>query len=223
MSPTDRPDQGHARLHSWVPIRSLAQRHRERLLQHLLALGEEDRYLRFGQPASDAHIAHYVDTIDFARDEVFGVFNRKLQLIAVAHLAFIDRGTDKPPLGEFGVSVLPGARGRGYGARLFEHAVLHARNRGIDTLLAQALTANAPMLRIVRKAGAEIERCGTEAEATLKLPPETLATHIEQFVGNQAAEWDYRLKTRAKLIHDAFEAVTTPKPLRDKADSTEPG
>ena len=34
---------------------------------------------------------------------------------------------------EFGVSVLKAARGRGYGARLFDRAVMHARNEGRDT------------------------------------------------------------------------------------------
>ena len=37
--------------------------------------------------AQDSHIRRYVDTIDFDHDEVFGVFNRRLDLIAMAHLA----------------------------------------------------------------------------------------------------------------------------------------
>ena len=42
----------------------------------------DDRYLRFGYPASDEQIDRYVETIDFAHDEVFGVFNRRLELVA---------------------------------------------------------------------------------------------------------------------------------------------
>ena len=37
---------------------------------------------------TDAQLARYVDTLDFDRDEVFGIFNRKLELIAAAHLAY---------------------------------------------------------------------------------------------------------------------------------------
>ena len=37
-------------------------------------------------------------------------------------------------------------------------------------------------------------REGGEAEAVLKLPPETLGTHVEELLGHQAAEFDYRLK-----------------------------
>ena len=42
---------------AWVPIRSLAPRHRPRIATHLLALDEHDRYLRFGYPASDSRIS----------------------------------------------------------------------------------------------------------------------------------------------------------------------
>ena len=30
----------------------------------------------------------YVQQIDFDRDEVFGIFNRRLRLLAMAHLAY---------------------------------------------------------------------------------------------------------------------------------------
>ena len=120
---------------AWVPIRSLAARHRPRIAAHLIELSERDRYLRFGYPATDEQIAKYVDSIDFDRDEVFGIFNRRLELIAMAHLANAPAAESSPTtMAEFGVSVLAKARGRGYGGRLFEHAMLHARNRGVDTL-----------------------------------------------------------------------------------------
>jgi GNAT superfamily N-acetyltransferase len=187
----------------WIPIRSLAERHRPRILAHLLALPEHDRYLRFGYAASDAQIARYADLIDFAHDEVFGVFNRRLELIAMAHLAALDNAREA----EFGVSVLPKARGRGYGARLFDHAVLHARNRSIDTLLIHALTRNTPMLRIARSAGATVESEGGEALARLRLPPDSLRSHLDAFLESSAAEVDYRLKAQGKLMHDVFDSI----------------
>ena len=127
---------------TWVPIRSLAPRHRERIATHLLALDEHARYLRFGYPATDAQIAKYVDTLDFERDEIFGIFNRRLRLLALAHLAhpMASAPSDQRPMSEFGVSVLSSARRRGFGRRLFEHAILHARNRGIGALFIHALS-----------------------------------------------------------------------------------
>lgn len=187
----------------WIPIRSLAERHRPRILAHLLALPEQDRYLRFGYAASDAQIARYADLIDFTHDEVFGVFDRRLELIAQAHLA----GLPNTREAEFGVSVLPKARGRGYGARLFDHAVLHARNRGVDTLLIHALTQNTPMLRIARTAGATVDSEGGEALARLRLPPDNLRSHLDAFLESSAAEVDYRLKSQGKRVNDVLGSI----------------
>ena len=157
----------------WVPIRSLGPRHRERISAHLMALDAGDRYLRFGYVASDAQISKYVDLLDFERDEVFGIFNRRLELIAMAHLANAMAPSDPEqlPMSEFGGSVLARARRRGYGRRLFEHAMLHARNRGVQTLFVHALSENFAMLKIARNAGATVERAGSESEAWLRLPP----------------------------------------------------
>lgn len=187
----------------WVPVRSLAERHRPRIVAHLLALPDHDRYLRFGYAASDAQIARYTDRIDFGQDEVFGIFNRRLQLIAQAHLAALPGSRQA----EFGVSVLPHARARGFGSRLFDHAVLHARNRGVDTLLVYALADNAPMLRIVRNAGASVKRDGGEALARLQLPPDNLRSQLDELVGDGAAELDYRLKVQAHRVSSVIDAI----------------
>lgn len=192
----------------WVPVRSLASRHRERIMEHLGALGERDRYLRFGYVASDEQIAHYVEQIDFERDEVFGVFNRKLELVAMAHLAYLGGSDGAPPSSaEFGVSVSEHLRGKGIGARLFDHAMLHARNHGVDTLLIHALSENTPMLKIARHAGATVERSGGDADAHLKLPPVDLASRLEALVEDGAAELDYSLKRRARQIDGLLSSI----------------
>jgi RimJ/RimL family protein N-acetyltransferase len=190
----------------WIPIRSLAQRHRPRVLAHLLALTPEDRYLRFGYAANDGQIGRYVDLLDFERDEVFGIFNRRLELIAMAHLAYLPDSAATHHAAEFGVSVIAKARGRGCGARLFDLAVLHARNRHVDTMIVHALSENVAMLRIARQAGASVVREGGEAEARLRLPEETLGSHLEAIVEEQAAELDYQLKSNAQRV-DALKGL----------------
>jgi GNAT superfamily N-acetyltransferase len=191
---------------SWIPIRSLGPRHRERVVAHLVALDERARYLRFGYPANDAQIARYVDTIDFEHDEVFGIFNRRLQLIANAHLAYrpADPARGREASAEFGVSVLPQARRRGFGRRLFEHAMLHARNRGVMAIFIHALSENTAMLKIARDAGASVERDGSESEAWLALPPDSIASHVDEYLGDRAAELDYRLKHHALHVENLF-------------------
>jgi GNAT superfamily N-acetyltransferase len=180
-----------------VPIRSLGANHRARIAQHLLSLKPQDRYLRFGYLAQDEHIQRYVDGLDFERDEIFGIYNRKLELIAMAHLAL---AADKhhQACAEFGVSVLHAARGRGYGARLFERAAMHASNDGISLLFIHALTENAAMLKIARNAGARVERDGSESEAFLHLPPSTLDSQVAELIEEQVAQTDYRIKAQAK-------------------------
>ena len=189
---------------TWVPVRPLAPRHRDRILAHLLELPPHDRYLRFGYAASDAQIARYVEQLNFERDEVLGIFNRRLRLLAMAHLAYLAAEPGQAELrAEFGVAVSANARGRGYGSRLFDLAVLHARNRGVRTLVIHALSENTPMLRIAHNAGALVVREGGEAQAVLKLPPDSMASHVEQLVETRAAEWDYRFKLQAERNRDA--------------------
>lgn len=210
---TELAEEPSAKAHSetveplpWVPIRSLAGRHRPGAVVHLQALPERDRYLRFGFPASDDQIARYVAGIDFDRDDVFGVFNRKLDIVALAHVAYPEPGQTGVPA-EFGVSVLPHLRGAGIGSRLFAHAMLHVRNRGLETIYIHALSENTAMLSIARRAGATIERSGCESDAYLRLPHDTLASHAEALIGEGAAALDYRIKQQAKLVDSLLGAI----------------
>jgi ribosomal protein S18 acetylase RimI-like enzyme len=111
----------------------------------------------------------------------------------MVHLAFQAQGC----AAEFGISVLPAVRGRGIGALLFEHAVTLARNRRVHQLLIHLARDNAPMLAIVRRAGAELAFDGSDAIATLPLASDTLGTQIQEMLGHHAAEIDYRLKWQA--------------------------
>lgn len=188
-----------------IPIRSLGVKQRARIATHLLSLNANDRYLRFGYAVQDAQIQLYVQNLDFERDEILGIFDRKLALLAVAHLAY---GQTRQPGGcaEFGVSVLSRSRGRGYGARLFERAAMHAVNQGVQTLLIHALSENTAMLKIARAAGARVRREGAESEAYLQLPRSTLNSRIAELVHDKIAEADYRFKRQLKLIRKALTA-----------------
>ena len=208
MDTLPAPLHMHARPFAWVPIRSLTERHRPRILAHLLALETTDRYLRFGYAAADDQIRRYVERIAFDRDEIFGVFNRRLDLVALAHLAYepsVDSDPARPSAAEFGVSVAVRARGRGYGARLFDHAVLRARNRHVDTIVIHALADNVAMLKIVRNAGAEVVRSGGDSEASLKLPPENFGSVVAGLVEHQVGALDYHLKQGAQRVDTMLE------------------
>jgi GNAT superfamily N-acetyltransferase len=181
---------------SWVPVRTLSARHREQVVAHLMALDDTDRRRRFGHRASDDSINHYVEQMNFERDEVFGTFDRSLTLVALGHLA-LDPGGGT---GEFGVSVHPRARGRRLGSQLFAHAVTHARNRQVHTLYIHLARENAAMLAIVQRAGAAVSFEGSDAIAQLALPADTLGSQLHELLDHQAAEFDYRLKMQALRV-----------------------
>jgi hypothetical protein len=114
------------------------------------------------------------------------------------------------------VSVLARARGRGYGARLFDRAVLHARNRGCQRLFIHALSENSTMLKIATNAGATVERDGPDSEAWLKLPPDDLLSRMDELVETHAAEFNYQLKVQAHRVSEWFGSS------KDVGDHTSP-
>jgi len=206
--PAGEPPTGMAprRASSWIPIRSLSPRHKPRIERHLVALPEQDRFLRFGYAATDEQIGRYVTSLNFERDEIFGVFNRRLELVAMAHLAYsVD--PQWATCAEFGVSVSPHQRGKGLGAKLFGHAVMHARNQGVSLLFIHALSENVAMLKIARQAGAVVQRDGSESEAYLSLPQATLDSQISGLVQEQMAEVDYQLKMQANQFRQWLATV----------------
>lgn len=198
-----------------VPIRSIGPSHGPRIAAHLLALSPQDRYLRFGYAANDEQVQRYVDGLDFDRDEIFGIYNRRLQLIAMAHLAF-STDPELKSCAEFGVSVLAHARGRGYGARLFDRAMIHARNEGVEVMFIHALSENTVMLNIARKAGATIERDGGESEAYLTLAPANLDSQMSELFQEHIAQTDYRLKFQARQFSNFLALLQAMRRGHDK-------
>jgi len=186
-----------------VPIRSLGENHRARIAEHLLTLSPQDRYYRFGFSAKDAQVQAYVAGLNFDRDEIFGIYNRHLKLIAMAHLAY-SSDTRVNASSEFGVSVLEPVRGRGYGGRLFERAVMHARNEGVTTMYVHVLSENTAMLTIARRAGATVVRDGAESEAHLSLTPSTFQTQMAEMMEEHLAQANYQMKAQAKQFWDTF-------------------
>ena len=204
----------------FVPIRAIPPTERARIVQHLQGLEPHDRYLRFGYAANDGQIQRYVDGLDFERDQIFGIYNRRLHLIAMAHLAFaLDR--QYASCAEFGVSVQAAARGRGYGKLLFNRAVVHARNQGVGMLFIHALTENTIMLGIAHQAGARVHRDGSESEARLMLPPATLDTRVSEMVERQFAEANYAIKQQAKRVRNLFKRLRA-APVADAASDALP-
>jgi RimJ/RimL family protein N-acetyltransferase len=189
-----------------VLVRELSSNDRERLLAHFLGLGEDDRLLRFGQFVPDHVIENYVRTLDFDRDTVFGVFNRELALIGVAHLAYLSSESGERTA-ELGVSVVESARGQGIGTKLFERAAIRSRNTHVTTLYMHCLSRNKTMMHIARKAGMRIERAYGECDAYLSLAPADQSSILKEMLEEQAAAFDYALKRQAQQTSTLLESL----------------
>jgi RimJ/RimL family protein N-acetyltransferase len=162
--------------------------------------------LRFGYSAADEQIENYVNQLNFARDDIYGVFNRRLEIVAMAHLAFsVD--PEWATCAEFGVSVDLKMRGKGLGARLFDRAVVHARNQGVGLLFIHALSENTAMLKIARKSGAKVVREGSESDAYLSLPVADMDSQMNEFIEESMAEVDFQIKARAKQFSQVLRTV----------------
>ena len=189
---------------SVVPVRELHAAHRERILQHLFLLNEEDRRLRFGTQTPDEVIHRYVEKLDFHRDAIFGSFDSQLNLIGMAHLAYLPETKGQPLAAEFGVSVLPNGRGQGIGSALLARASVHSRNTRIETLFVHCLANNRAMMHLAQKAGMLVEYAHGDADAYLKLPPANSGTIVEEAANEQWADFDYALKQNFKRSNDAW-------------------
>ena len=190
-----------------ILVKELSPRARRHLLRHFLALEEKDRLLRFGSKLSDELVTRYVENIDFSRDTIFGVYDRKMRLLGVGHLAFAPReaspvsgATLKARVAEFGVSVAAAARGMGVGTKLFVRAAIRCRNADVDTLYMHCLSSNKVMMHIAKKAGMEIHRDYGEADAYLKLQPANPVTLFQEAMEEQAAMLDYIIKANMRAL-----------------------
>ena len=179
-------------------VRELDETHRAAALSHFLALEAEDRHLRFGSPTSDAIIERYVANLNFNRDALFGVFNDALDLIGIAHLAYVPSANDGTRSAEFGVSVLHDDRHCGLGAALLARAAVHARNTHIDTLFVHCLAKNKAMMHLAHKLGMRVEFAYGDADAYLILPPANAQSILHEASQEHMADLDYALKANLK-------------------------
>lgn len=186
-----------------VPVLQLSETNRDTLKRHFLSLDAEDLRLRFEHAICEATLLKYVESIDFDRDAVFGVFDDNLELAGVAHLGL--RGE----IAEFGVSVAPGHRGEGIGTALYRRAYEYSRNHRITTLFVHCLKENAAMMHIARKAGMEIVLDAAEVEAHLRVPPGDPVSYTEEFIDDRVGLFDLALKSQFLAARTFTEAMAS--------------
>ena len=193
------------RSHRWVPIRSLRERHR-------------GAHLRPSAGACRSTTATCASAIAATDEQIDATSNRSIssatrcsasstagcELIAMAHLAYHRAPTPDRPMRRPS-SACRCCRTRAaaaIGSRLFDHAVLHARNRGVRHAGDPCARARTPRCsQIARNAGAQVERDGPEVAGLLEAAARHAGVAPRRSWSRPAPpRWDYRFKVQAQLL-----------------------
>ena len=169
-------------------VAQLGPHHRGRVLQHLHQLPAQDLWLRFGYAVTDEALRLYVRKLHFSRDAIFGIFDEAAELLAIGHLGFDKDASSKTA--EFGVSVLPHARRRGFGLRLLQRGAVHARNRGATRLMMTYLPENDALKQLAESAGMQLIPDTDEPRAYLSLDAPTAASLMDETFSEMLAAID---------------------------------
>jgi GNAT superfamily N-acetyltransferase len=141
---------------------------KEWLIQHIVKLTPDDRYLRFGYSAQDEHITKYVNkTFDTAsertNDDLWYAIKVESEIAATLHVSI--RGD----VAEFAFTTLPEYRGQKFGQFLFARGYQIVVERNIKQIYMVCLSKNAAMRHIARKFGLAVLTHGTEAEGSINI------------------------------------------------------
>lgn len=167
-------------------IRRLATFERDRIRDHLLRLGDEDRHLRFGGHATLERIDTHCAGLDLGRVVVVGYM-----------VAGAARGVGElrplpgawPRAAEVAISVERSFQGQGVGSALLRRLTLAARNRWIRRIHMLCLLDNGRMVRLARRLDSRLSFDQGQIEASFELPWPTGWTVLEEIEGEVCAWW----------------------------------
>jgi acetyl coenzyme A synthetase (ADP forming)-like protein len=137
-----------------VHVRPLGADDEHRMLGLYNRLSDESIYLRFFSPVPRPTAAHFerLTNIDY-RDHMALAALIGDDIVAVARYDRVDDNR-----AEVAFTVQDDQHGRGLGTLLLEHLAVIARDRGIDTFVADTLPHNYKMLNVFAAAGWDVDR-----------------------------------------------------------------
>jgi GNAT superfamily N-acetyltransferase len=143
---------------------SPTQLHFHDLVGHFLAMGANDRFLRFGGVMSDAWIVAYVESLFASAEPVLVVVEPGGDISGALHLESTDSGV------VLGLSVSSWARRLGIGTLLMQRAELLARTRGLKTLFVRNLNLNAALQQLALHLAMSVAHAPTALSTNLAVP-----------------------------------------------------
>lgn len=144
----------------------LSDADRPAVLEHLLGLSADDRYLRFGQHVKTSHVSRYADSLVFDMERVFGIF-RDGRLIAMSQLATYQDA--HMAMAEVGLSVDKAYRGHGFGTLMVKTCLLEAKRQGFTSVEINYVGRNQAMAQLCQRLGASLVPDHDNVCATVRL------------------------------------------------------
>jgi GNAT superfamily N-acetyltransferase len=178
---------------SYVTVRQVLPYEYPKYRAHLKSLDAESKILRFGYPITDHVIDQLCDKFeqDPGKQMLFAIENRKLEFIAIGHIA-LDDGM------ELAFSVLKKYQGRGYGNLLMKRCIQYCRTHGILKGCMVCLSTNAAIRHLCKKYKISVENDHGESLADIELPPAGFDTYIRETIDNNLSALDYITKRANK-------------------------
>jgi RimJ/RimL family protein N-acetyltransferase len=151
-----------------MPRKLYYESDKTKLINHFLDdISNDDRYLRFGYPASDNNVMDYIEKSlkNFSDTDMWFVVEKDNYFIGTVHVS-LNKSSNS--YAELGFTVSPNHRNQGIGQYLFDRAATWAVMKGYNNLYTQCLSENKVMQHIAKKNGMTVVTIGQgEKEATL--------------------------------------------------------
>lgn len=182
---------------------------RQEILDHLLRLPLNDRYLRFCNTLSDEGIKKYVDRIDLRSttgEACFAVFDDRKRIIGLCHVAPYTEGDSSA---EMALSVDEDHRKNGISDILFYRGILHCESLGIKRIYMNCLASNTPIQKLARRHGMKVTTDYGESIAALDIKDvNAVAAFLESVQNDTMGVYDLILRHETTRWNDYIDNLT---------------
>ena len=178
----------------YTTVRRVLAHEYHKYADHLKALDDESRYLRFGTHVKSAVIDQLCANITAHQSEhvLFAVEDDQLSFIAVGHVALQGEM-------ELAFSVLPQYQRHGLGSAVMKRVISWCRTHGHLKGCMTCLTHNAAIQHLCRKHGIHIYSSHGETLANIELDSPNITTYLAEATDSNLATMDYLGKRMSPL------------------------
>lgn len=175
------------------------------ILEHLLRLSPNDRYLRFFAALGEYALSKYVnEAINLETSKAYGIFDEdRKTLIAFAHVTGIEKD-ESGSSAELGISVDSTHRQLGLARRLMDRTLVFCKSHDIGMLYMSCLRENKAMQHLAETSGLKVIIDHGDAIAKLKLaewPIDKVACISHDLAYQQIAIVDKCYRRNAELVN----------------------